>query len=98
MSAEHRITLTETDDGRWRAREEPAGRTARGETPEAALGALDDADDDGTDDAPPAAPLYELVGMLDEDEAGRVRERSREFREEFDERVNRTRRELSDQQ
>ena len=98
MSAGHRITLIETDDGRWRAREEPAGRTARGETPEAALGALDDADDDGIDDAPPAAPLYKLVGMLDGDETDRVRERSHEFREEFDERVDRTRRELSDQQ
>ena len=97
MSTEQRrITLTETDDGRWRAREEPAGRTARGKTPEAALGALDETDD-GTDEDPPATPLYELVGMLGEDEANRVRERSREFREAFDERVDRTHRELSDQ-
>ena len=70
--------------------------TARGKTPEAALGALDEADD-GTDEDPPATPLYELVGMLGEDEADRVRERSREFREAFDERVDRTHRELSDQ-
>lgn len=98
MSTEQRrITLTEIDDGRWKAQEEPAGRTARGETPEAALGALDDADD-GTDEEPPVTPLYELVGMLDEDEADHVREQSREFREKFDERVDRTRRELSDQQ
>jgi hypothetical protein len=98
MSTEqHRITLTENDDGRWTAREDPAGLSARGETPEAALDALSEADDDGTNEDPPAAPLYELVGMLDEDEADRVRERSREFREEFDERVERTRRELSDQ-
>jgi hypothetical protein len=99
MSTEQRrITLTEIDDGRWKAQEEPAGRTARGETPEAALGALDDADDDGTDEDSSVTPLYELVGMLDEDEADHVREQSREFREEFDERVGRTRRELSDQQ
>lgn len=66
----------------------------------AVLDALDEADadvDDESDEDPPAAPLYELVGMLDDDEADRVRERSREFREEFDERVERTRRELSDQ-
>lgn len=90
---ERRITLTETDDGRWRAREEPAGRTARGETPQAALDALTG---DETDEEPSAAPLYELVGLLDEDEAEHLRERSREFREGFDERVDRTHRELAD--
>lgn len=40
-----------------------------------------------TADEPPAAPLYELVGILDDDEADRLRERSGEFREEFEERV-----------
>lgn len=36
------------------------------------------------------APLYELVGMLDNEEADRLWERSREFREEFDEQVDKT--------
>ena len=40
-------------------------------------------------------PLYDLVGMLDEVESGRLRERSREFRDQFDRRVGRTRHELS---
>lgn len=97
MSTEHRrITLTENDDGRWTAREAPAGRSARGETPKAALDALDMAENE-TDEEPPAAPLYELVGILAEDDADRLREHSREFREEFNERIDRTRRELSDQ-
>jgi predicted RNase H-like HicB family nuclease len=47
MSTEQRrITLTETADGRWTAREETAGVTAWGETKEAALAALDDAEGD----------------------------------------------------
>jgi hypothetical protein len=97
MSTEQRqITLTENDDGRWTAREVPTGHTARGETPKAALDTLEETDD-RTNEKPPAAPLYELVGMLAEDEADRVRERSREFREGFNERVDRTRRELADQ-
>jgi biotin operon repressor len=40
-------------------------------------------DTDGEKTAP-AAPLRDLVGMLDEGEAERARERSREWREEFD--------------
>lgn len=35
-------------------------------------------------DEAPAAPLRQLVGMLDEDEADRARERSEEWGEEFD--------------
>lgn len=73
MSTEQRrITLTENDDGRWTAREDPAGLTARGETPEAALDALDEADSDTTDrDA--ADPFDELMRAtedihLEEDE------------------------------
>lgn len=42
----------------------------------------------------PAAPLKQLVGMLDDDEADELRERTREVREGFDDRVERTRREL----
>lgn len=34
-------------------------------------------------DGAPAAPLRDLVGLLDEDEADRARERSEEWREEF---------------
>ena len=33
--------------------------------------------------------------MLDDEEADRLRERSREFRAEFDDRIERTRRELA---
>lgn len=39
----------------------------------------------------PAAPLRGLVGLVDEDGAQRVKERSREFREEFDDRMDRRR-------
>ena len=56
MSTEQRrIMLTEADDGHWTAREEPGGLTAHGETPEAALGALDDANEPDID---PNAPLF----------------------------------------
>ena len=34
-------------------------------------------------------PLYDLVGILDEDEAERLRDRANDFREQFDEDVNR---------
>lgn len=40
-----RITLTEHDDGHWTARDDPAGRTAEGSTPEEALHALTDTDE-----------------------------------------------------
>jgi biotin operon repressor len=40
--------------------------------------------DTNSDKTAPAAPLRDLVGMLDEGEAERARERSREWREEFD--------------
>lgn len=51
MSTEQRqITLTENDDGRWTAQEEPTGLTARGDTPEAALNALDESDDTQNED------------------------------------------------
>jgi predicted ArsR family transcriptional regulator len=43
----------------------------------------------------PADPLYELVGMLSNEEADRLRERSRRFREEFDERIEQTNREFA---
>ena len=56
MSTEQRrIMLTEADDGHWTAREEPGGLTAHGETPEAALGALDDANEPDID---PDAPCF----------------------------------------
>lgn len=75
MSAEQRrITLTETGDGRWTAREETAGVTARGETKEAALAALDTAEDDETDrqqetgeDVDPDAPLFAGDPFIDAD-------------------------------
>jgi DNA-binding Lrp family transcriptional regulator len=48
------------------------------------------------DDPAPAAPLEGLVGLLDDEEAARVRERSREIRESIDREVDETRRELSE--
>lgn len=42
----------------------------------------------------PAAPLKQLVGMLNDDEADELRERTREVREGFDDRIERTRRKL----
>lgn len=76
MSTEQRrITLTENDEGRWTAREDPAGVTARGETPEAALDALGEvAASETTDrDADAADPFGELMQAtedirLEEDE------------------------------
>lgn len=60
MSTEQRqITLTENDDGRWTAQEEPTGLTARGETPEAALNALDESEDALNADI--ADPFDELI-------------------------------------
>jgi predicted ArsR family transcriptional regulator len=44
----------------------------------------------------PAAPLRGLVGMLDEEGAARVRERSQEVRAAIDEEVDETRRELTE--
>ena len=38
-----------------------------------------------------AEPLRELVGLVDDEGAERVRERSREFREEFNDRMDRRR-------
>ncbi|HET7323516.1 MAG TPA: hypothetical protein VFJ06_04220 [Halococcus sp.] len=75
MSAEQRrITLTETADGQWMAREETVGITARGETKEAALAALDDADGDENDrgqetseDVDPNAPLFAGDPFIDAD-------------------------------
>lgn len=52
-------------------------------------------DDEGSDPAP-AAPLKGLVGMLDEEGAARVRERSREVRASINEEVDETRRELTE--
>ncbi|WP_254544555.1 type II toxin-antitoxin system HicB family antitoxin [Halomarina pelagica] len=102
MSATRRIILTE-ENGRWVAEDTETGIAGRGETRVVALENLDEAIAEGvnggrssTDEEPPAAPLYGLIGLVDEAEAGRVRERSRAFREEFDERIDRTRRELSD--
>lgn len=43
--------------------------------------------DDDESDAP-AAPLQKLVGILDEEEATRARERSEEWREQFDRDMN----------
>ncbi|ESP89721.1 type II toxin-antitoxin system HicB family antitoxin [Candidatus Halobonum tyrrellensis] len=100
MSSEHRrITLTEATDGRWTAHDERANVTVHGDTRSGALDALDEAIEaaETDDNDPPAAPLYELVGLVDDEEADRVRERSEQFRAEFDERVDQTRRELSDQ-
>lgn len=34
-------------------------------------------------------PLYDLVGILDDEEAERLRDRAGEFREQFDEDLNR---------
>lgn len=71
-------------------------RRDRPPTRDDALDKLDDVlgeDTNGT----PAAPLYDLIGLVDEDEGQRLRERSREFRAEIDERVERTRRDLSDE-
>lgn len=52
--------------------------------------------DTGGDDPAPAAPLEGLVGLLDEEGAARVRERSREVRESIDREADETRRELSE--
>ena len=41
------------------------------------------------DNAAPAAPLRNLVGMLDEEAADQARARSREWREAFDEEIER---------
>jgi hypothetical protein len=72
MSAgQRRMTLTETADGRWTAREETAGVTARGETKEAALAALDDAEGDREretdEDVDPDAPLFAGDPFIDAD-------------------------------
>lgn len=42
---------------------------------------------DTDDSTAPAAPLRQLVGVLDEDTADAARERAREWREAFDEQV-----------
>lgn len=66
MSTDHRrITLTETEDGRWTAREDPAGLTAHGETKEAALAALDAAG--GGEEIDPDAPLFSGEPFIDAD-------------------------------
>lgn len=99
MSTTRQITLTENPDGRWTAYDTATETVTDGNTRDDALDNLDDAIDTKNDaDSPPAAPLYELVGLVDEDEGKRLRERSREFREEFDEQVERTRRELSNEE
>lgn len=75
MSAEQRrITLTETADGQWTAREETVGVTAHGATKEAALAALDDADGDENDrrqetseEVDPDAPLFADDPFIDAD-------------------------------
>jgi hypothetical protein len=107
MSTTRQITLTENPDGRWTAYDTATHTVTEGPTRDDALESLDDAlgeepDPTGpgpqTDERPPAAPLYDLVGLVDKDEGDRLRERSREFREEFDERVEQTRRDLSDEE
>lgn len=42
---------------------------------------------DPDESTPPAAPLRRLVGLLDEDAAAAARERSREWREAFDDKI-----------
>lgn len=79
MSTEQRrITLTETGDGHWTAHEEPAGLTVRGETKEAALGALDKADEAET-----AADRLDGFGMFSGEEGEAFAEAVEESREEF---------------
>ena len=100
MSTTRQITLTENPDGRWTAYDTATKTVTQGPTRDDALDKLDDAlgeNTNGTETAP-ATPLYDLIGLVDEDERERLKERSREFREEFDERVERTRRELSDEE
>lgn len=67
MSTDHQITLTETDDGNWKAQEEPNGRTASGETPAAALDALIEADADAplTEGVDPDALLFSGEPFID---------------------------------
>lgn len=79
MSTEQRqITLTETDDGRWTARQEPDGPTANGETPAAALDALDETEDtEGADDRDPFEELMQAtedIGFTEDDLDAMIRD------------------------
>jgi hypothetical protein len=81
MSAEQRrITLTENDNGYWTAQEEPDGRTASGETPEAALDALDEADEPET-----AADRLDGFGLFSGEDGEAFAEAVEESRKQFDE-------------
>lgn len=96
MSTTRQITLTENPDGRWTAYDTATETVTDGNTRHDALNNLDVTIGEETNesDTPPAAPLYDLIGLVDEEEGERLRERSREFRKEFDDRVERTCREL----
>jgi predicted RNase H-like HicB family nuclease len=105
MSTTRQITLTENPDGRWTAYDTATHTVTEGPTRDEALENLDNALGEvspgtgaQTDERPPAAPLYDLIGLVDEDDGDRLRERSRAFREEFDERVDQTRRDLSEEE
>lgn len=96
MSTTRQITLTKNPDGRWTAYDTATETVTDGDTRDDALDKLDDVLNEENDpDTPPAAPLYDLIGLVDEEEGERLRERSRAFRKEFDDRIERTRRELS---
>ncbi|MFC6964965.1 type II toxin-antitoxin system HicB family antitoxin [Halocatena marina] len=86
------ITLTENPDGRWTAYDTATETVTDGNTRDEALEKLDAALDEQTKpDTPPAAPLKELVGLVDDEGAERVKQRSQEFREEVNERTDRRR-------
>ncbi|WP_248910539.1 type II toxin-antitoxin system HicB family antitoxin [Halocatena marina] len=86
------ITLTENPDGRWTAYDTATETVTDGNTRDDALKKLDAALDEQTEpDTPPAAPLKELVGLVDDEGAERVKQRSQEFREEVNERTDRRR-------
>lgn len=98
MSTIRQITLTKYSDGQWTAYDTVTETVTDGNTRDEALEKLDDTIDEGTNEPEraPAAPLKELVGLVDDEGAERVKQRSQEFREEFNERINRRRTDRSE--
>lgn len=98
MSTTRQITLTKNPDGRWTAYDTVTETVTDGNTRDDALEKLDAAINEETNEPEhaPAAPLKELVGLVDDKGAERVKQRSQEFREEFNERMNRRRTDWSE--
>lgn len=91
MSTTRHITLTENPDGRWTAYDTATQTLTQGATRDTALEKLDTALEENDPDTPPAAPLKELVGLVDDEGAERVKQRSQEFRDEVAKRMDRRR-------